>query len=48
LTDLRPSGSAIINNERIDVVTEGDYIERGNEIIVKKVEGSKVVVIKNK
>jgi membrane-bound serine protease (ClpP class) len=48
LTDLRPSGSAIINDERIDVVTEGDYIERGNEIIVKKVEGSKVVVIKNK
>lgn len=47
LTDLRPAGSAIINDERIDVVTEGDYIERGNEIIVKKVEGSKVVVIKN-
>lgn len=46
LTDLRPAGSAIINNERIDVITEGDYIERGNEIVVKKVEGSKIVVVK--
>ncbi|KAB2838762.1 MAG: nodulation protein NfeD, partial [Melioribacteraceae bacterium] len=26
LTDLRPAGTAILNKERIDVVTEGDYI----------------------
>lgn len=46
LTDLRPSGTAILNNERIDVVTEGDYIEHDSEIKVVKVEGSKVVVAK--
>ncbi|MBM4170669.1 MAG: nodulation protein NfeD [Ignavibacteria bacterium] len=44
LTDLRPSGSALIDGKRIDVVTEGDYISNGSKIIVKSVEGSKVVV----
>ena len=46
LTDLRPSGAAMINGKRIDVVTEGDYINHGSEIIVKLAEGSKIVVIK--
>ena len=44
LTDLRPSGTAAINGNRIDVITEGDYIIKGTIIIVKFVEGSKVVV----
>ncbi|MCX7875514.1 MAG: ATP-dependent Clp protease proteolytic subunit [Melioribacteraceae bacterium] len=47
ITDLRPAGSIVIDNERIDVVTEGDYIEKNVEVIVKKIEGSKVVVVKN-
>src|SRR5205823_11448435 len=28
-TPLRPSGTAIINGKRIDVVTEGPFVERG-------------------
>lgn len=44
LTDLRPSGAALINGNRIDVVTEGDFINHDSKIIVKAVEGSKVVV----
>lgn len=44
LTDLRPSGTAIIEGNRIDVVTEGDYIKNKSRIVVKSVEGSKVVV----
>ena len=44
LTDLRPAGSAIINDQRIDVVTEGDYISHNSVIVVKAVEGSKIVV----
>lgn len=44
LTDLRPAGAAIINGNRIDVVTEGDYISHDAAIVVKSVEGSKVVV----
>lgn len=43
-TDLRPSGTALINGNRVDVVTEGDFIKNGTDIIVKSVEGSKVVV----
>lgn len=44
LTDLRPAGTAMLNNERTDVVTEGDFIAHDAEIKVIKVEGSKVVV----
>ncbi|MDH7604175.1 MAG: NfeD family protein [Melioribacter sp.] len=44
LTDLRPSGTALIDGKRIDVVTEGDYINHDTQIIVKNVEGSKIVV----
>ena len=44
LTDLRPAGSAIINEQRIDVVTEGDYISHDSKIVVRAVEGSKIVV----
>ncbi len=44
ISDLRPSGIAMIDGKRIDVVTEGDYIEAGQKIIVYSIEGSKVVV----
>jgi len=44
ITDLRPAGAALINEKRVDVVTEGNYISRDSEIVVKFVEGSKVVV----
>jgi membrane-bound serine protease (ClpP class) len=45
-TDLRPSGTAIIDDKRVDVVTRGDYIEKGSQIRVIDVEGSRVVVRK--
>jgi len=44
LTDLRPAGTAIINDKRYDVVTQGEYIEKGNKIKVIEIEGSKIVV----
>lgn len=44
LSVLRPSGVALIDNERIDVVTSGEYIDSGKEIVVIHVEGSRVVV----
>lgn len=43
-TRLRPSGVAIINGQRVDVVTEGGMIERGAAIKVVAVEGSRIVV----
>ncbi|SIQ26108.1 membrane-bound serine protease (ClpP class) [Peribacillus simplex] len=44
LTDLRPSGTALVKEERVDVVTEGSFISKGSTIIIIKVEGSRVVV----
>jgi len=44
LTILRPSGTALILDERVDVVSEGTYIEKGQKIKVVKVEGSRIVV----
>jgi membrane-bound ClpP family serine protease len=46
LTVLRPSGTAVFNNERIDVVTEGDFIDQNAKITVVKVEGVRIVVRK--
>ncbi|MFY0782238.1 nodulation protein NfeD [Peribacillus simplex] len=44
MTDLRPSGTALIKDERVDVVTEGSFISKGSSIMIVKVEGSRVVV----
>ncbi len=43
-TQLRPSGTALINGKRVDVVTEGSLIERGTPIKVVAIEGVRVVV----
>ena len=44
ITTLRPAGTALINNRRVDVVSRGEFIEKGSEIIVLAVEGNRVVV----
>jgi membrane-bound serine protease (ClpP class) len=44
VTQLRPSGVATINGQRVDVVTEGGLIERGTPVKVVAVEGSRIVV----
>ncbi|MEG0472210.1 MAG: nodulation protein NfeD [Solibacillus sp.] len=44
LTPLRPAGSIMLDQERIDVVTEGGYIDAGKNVEIIKVEGSRVVV----
>ncbi len=43
-TILRPSGTALINGRRVDVVTEGGLIERGAPVKVVAIEGLRVVV----
>lgn len=42
----RPSGIAKIGTERYDVISDGDFLEKGIKIIVKKVDGNKIVVKK--
>lgn len=44
LTDLRPAGVAEIAGTRVDVVTEGDYIARGDAIEVLRDDGYRRVV----
>lgn len=44
LTDLRPSGTAEIDEDRIDVVTSGEYIGKGTAVEVVEVKGSRVKV----
>ncbi len=44
LTALRPAGTAIIDGKRIDVVSDGAYIDPETPIKVIAVEGSRVVV----
>lgn len=44
VSPLRPAGIADIDGERIDVVSEGDYIDAGEPIEVLRVEGNRVVV----
>jgi membrane-bound serine protease (ClpP class) len=44
LTTLRPAGTAEFNGQRVDVVADWEYIERGAKIKVLRVEGIKVVV----
>lgn len=41
---LRPSGIAMIDGRRVDVVADGDWIEQGSPIIVTKVEGPRIEV----
>lgn len=43
-TTLRPSGTVIIDGERLDVVTQGSYIEKDSKVEVIKTEGSRLVV----
>ncbi len=44
LTTLRPSGTAMIDNIRLDVVADGEYIEAGAPVRVTGVTGNQVIV----
>jgi membrane-bound serine protease (ClpP class) len=46
ITSLRPAGSVKINNNRYDVITEGDFVKAGEKIQVIKVIGKKIIVKK--
>ncbi len=46
ITDLRPSGMAEINTKRLDVVTDGEYIEANTPVVVTGVTGNRIIVQK--
>ena len=44
LTPLRPSGAIELDGERIDVITAGEFIPKGEQVTVVDVRGSRVEV----
>jgi membrane-bound serine protease (ClpP class) len=43
-TTLRPAGIARIEGARVDVVTDGEYVEAGEPVEVIRVDGNRIVV----
>jgi membrane-bound ClpP family serine protease len=46
ITPLRPSGTADIDGERVDVVAEGDFVEKGEKIQIIELDGTRTIVRK--
>lgn len=44
ISPLRPAGIALIEGERVDVVSDGEFIEPGAMIRVTRIDGSRIVV----
>lgn len=44
VTPLRPAGVAMINGQRVDIVTQGEFVAPETDVEVILVEGSRVVV----
>ena len=43
-TDLRPAGTITVEGEPVDVVTEGNFVKKGDIVKVINVDGSRVLV----
>jgi membrane-bound serine protease (ClpP class) len=41
---LRPAGVANVGGERVDVLTEGDFVSAGTAVRVTRVEGARIFV----
>lgn len=46
ITELRPSGSIDVDGQLLDVVSEGNYIKKGEQVRIIKIEGMRIVVRK--
>ena len=46
ITDLRPSGTVMIDGKRLDAVTDGEYVDAGTSVVVTLVSGNRIVVDK--
>lgn len=44
ITPLRPAGSVLIAGERLDVISEGDFIDQGKKVEVIRTSGIEIVV----
>lgn len=41
---LRPAGYAAINGQKVDVLTEGEFVAAGTPVVVTQVEGARIFV----
>ena len=46
MTSLRPAGTGVFGDERLDVMSSGDLIPKGTAIVVTEVRGTSIVVEK--
>lgn len=46
LTALRPSGNADFDGRKLDVVSDGAFIEKGSRVRIERVEGLRILVRK--
>lgn len=44
ITQLRPAGKAIIEGRRVDVVSEGEFVDAGAEVEIVSVQGARIAV----
>jgi membrane-bound serine protease (ClpP class) len=44
ITDLRPAGKATFENARYEVISEGDFVASGTNVIVLRIQGNYLVV----
>ncbi|MBQ4452669.1 MAG: hypothetical protein II912_09915 [Clostridia bacterium] len=44
LTPLSPVGDALLDDRKLDVLTQGEYIAKGEKIRVIRTEGKKIIV----
>jgi membrane-bound serine protease (ClpP class) len=44
LTPLRPSGTMEVDGERVDVVAEGDFVEKGEKVQIIEADGTRTIV----
>lgn len=44
VTQLRPAGIATIDNKRVDVVTNGEFLETGTPVRVTDIQGRRIIV----
>ncbi len=44
ITDLRPAGKGKFKGRLLDIISDGEFISKGNPVIISKQEGSRIVV----
>ena len=44
LSMLRPAGKGLFHNEMYDVLTDGEFIDRGAALIVREIKGNRILV----